>query len=61
MIALRNIRHDAMNAIDAAKKDKNLGEDEAKRLASRIDDVMGKAKTDVDAAAKAKESEIMTV
>lgn len=61
MIALRNIRHDAMNAIDSAKKDKTIGEDEAKRLGKQIEDAMGKAKVDTDTAAKAKEAEIMTV
>lgn len=61
MIALRGVRRDAMDAVDQAKKDKAIGEDEAKRLEKQIDEVMGKVKSDVDAAAKAKESEIMTV
>lgn len=61
MIALRNIRHDAMNAIDAAKKDKAVSEDDAKRLGKQIEEAMTKAKADTDAAAKAKEAEIMTV
>lgn len=61
MVSLRNIRHDAMDAVDAAKKSKQLGEDEAKRLSGQVDEAMGKARADIEAAAKAKETEIMTV
>lgn len=61
MIAMRNIRHEAIDAIDKAKKDKDIGEDDAKRLQQQIEEAMGKAKAEVEAAAKAKEQEIMTV
>lgn len=61
MVSLRNVRHDAMQAIDAAKKEKSIGEDDAKRLEKEIDDAMAKAKSGVDAAAKAKEAEIMKI
>jgi len=61
MIALRGIRRDAMDATQQAKKDKAIGEDDAKRLEKQVDEVMSKIKTDVDAAAKTKEAEIMTV
>ncbi|HEY5667528.1 MAG TPA: ribosome recycling factor [Candidatus Saccharimonadales bacterium] len=60
-IALRGVRHDAMDAVDKAKKDKSIGEDDAKRLEKQIDEAMAKTKADVDAAAKTKEQEIMTV
>lgn len=61
MIALRAVRRDAIDAVDQAKKDKAIGEDDAKRLEKQVDEVMAKVKSDVDAAAKTKESEIMTV
>jgi len=61
MVSVRGIRHDAMDAIDKAKKDKLLGEDDAKRLEKQVDEAVAKTKTDVDAAAKAKEAEIMTL
>jgi len=61
MIVLRGIRRDAIDAIDQAKKDKSIGEDEAKRLEKQVDENMNKFKADVDTAAKAKETEIMTV
>jgi ribosome recycling factor len=60
-VALRNIRRDAFDAISKAKKDKLVGEDDAKRLEKQVDDAMAKAKSDIESAAKAKESEIMTV
>ena len=61
MISMRNIRREAMEAIEAAKKDKQIGEDDAKRLQKQVDDTMAKAKAEADAAAKAKEAEIMTL
>jgi ribosome recycling factor len=61
MISLRNVRHEAMDIISEAKKDKDISEDDAKRLEKQVDEAMNKAKADVEAAAKAKEQEIMTV
>lgn len=61
MITLRNIRHEANDEIQQAKKDKSISEDDAARLQKQIDDEMAKAKSEVDAAAKAKEQEIMTL
>lgn len=61
MIALRGVRHDALDTINAAKKDKLIGEDDAKRLTQQVEDAMGKVRGDIEAAAKAKEAEIMTV
>jgi ribosome recycling factor len=61
MVALRSIRHDALDAIDKAKKGKEIGEDDAKRLEKQVDDAMAKARNDAEAASKAKETEIMTV
>lgn len=61
MVRLRGIRHDAMDIIGKAKKDKEIGEDDAKRLEKQIDDAMGRVRVDIEAAAKSKEAEIMTV
>jgi ribosome recycling factor len=61
MINLRNIRHEAMDAIDKAKKGKDIGEDDAKRLSNQVDEAMSKARSEVEAAATAKETELMTV
>ena len=61
MIAMRQTRHDAIDKIDKSKKDKDIGEDEAKRLQKLLDDSMAKVKAQVDALAAAKEQEIMKV
>jgi len=61
MIGLRKARHDAMGAIDRAKKDKDISEDDAKRLQKQVDDAMNSAKSSVEATAKAKEADIMKV
>lgn len=61
MVALRNIRREAMDAIDAGKKAKEIGEDEAKRLEKQTDDNMAQYKGQAETAAKAKEQEILTV
>lgn len=61
MVSTRNIRHDALKAIEDAKKNKEIGEDEAKRIGKQIDDAVAQIKSSIEAAAKTKESEIMTV
>jgi len=61
MIALRSNRHEALNTINQAKKDKDIGEDEAVRLQKQIDEAMNKAKSEVENIAKTKEQEIMTI
>jgi ribosome recycling factor len=50
-----------MDAIDAAKKDKQIGEDEADRLKKQVDEAMNSTRSQVEAAAKAKEQEIMSL
>lgn len=61
MVSLRSVRHDAIDSISQAKKDKDIGEDEAKRLEKQVDEEMNKTKANVEAATKAKEAEIMVV
>lgn len=61
MIALRNVRHDALGTLDQAKKDKDIGEDDAKRYGSQIEDAMSESRAEAEKIAKAKEAEIMTV
>jgi ribosome recycling factor len=61
MITMRNARHDALRAADAAKKDKAIGEDDAKRVEKQVDDAMNAERGRVEQLAKAKEHEIMTV
>lgn len=61
MIVMRNARHDALKDLDQSKKNKEIGEDEHKRLSSQIDNLMAENKSKVEAAAKTKEQEILTI
>jgi ribosome recycling factor len=61
MVRMRGIRHDALDAIDKAKKDKQIGEDEARRLEKQVDDGMNQQRNAVEAAAKSKEQEILSL
>jgi ribosome recycling factor len=61
MVSLRGSRHEAIKLVDQAKKDKDIGEDEAKRLEKQVDDAMNLAKSDIEIAAQAKEQEILKV
>ncbi len=61
MISLRNVRHEALKAVDQAKKDKELSENDQQRIQKEIDAVMGQQKNTVEELAKTKETEILTV
>ncbi len=61
MVSLRNARHDATREIDQAKKDKDIGEDEAERAKKQLDEAMNQAKNEAEGLSKAKEAEIMTI
>lgn len=61
MIAVRNIRREALDTIDSAKKSKEIGEDDAKRLTTQVEDQVKKTQSDLEAATKDKEAEIMKV
>ena len=61
MVSLRNVRHEALDAVDQAKKDKLLGEDDAKRLTTQVEEAMAKARGEAESLARTKEHEIMTL
>lgn len=60
-IGLRKARHDAMDTVNKVKKDKEIGDDDAKRLQTEIDSAISTAKADIEVMAKAKEQEILKV
>jgi len=60
-IAGRNIRHDVLDTAKKAKSDKDISEDDLSRIEKQIDELMAKTKAEIEAHAKAKEQEIMTV
>lgn len=61
MITLRNIRHEHMELIDRQKKDKQIGEDETKRLQNQLDNSLNETRTEIENQTKEKEKEMMTV
>jgi len=61
MIAMRNIRHEALKEAEQAKKDKTMGDDDYKRLEKQVDDLLTSSKTQVESLAGSKEKEILTV
>ena len=61
MVRLRAARKDANDEIAKAKKDKEVGEDDAKRLEKQTDEVLVKARNDIEAASAAKERELMSL
>lgn len=60
-IRMRGARHDALKSAEQAKKDKELSEDDVKRIEKRVDDTLAAQKAAIDTAAKAKEQEIMSI
>jgi ribosome recycling factor len=60
-IALRNIRHDALKDAKNKKDAKELSEDDVKRAEKALDSVMSDVQAKLDATAKAKEQDIMTL
>lgn len=61
MIGGRNVRHDAIRALEQAEKDKQIGKDERFHLEKQIDELLAEQKKQAEALAKAKEEEILTV
>lgn len=60
-ISLRKARHEALDVVAKAKKDKEIGEDDAKRIEKQIDDTVNGAKATIESTAKNKEQEILKV
>ena len=60
-IAIRAARRDANDMIDALKKDKDIGEDNAKRAQKDIDEVVKAGTNEVDAIVAKKEADILEV
>lgn len=60
-IAMRNIRHDALNTLKTQVKDKEISEDEERRIEKELNDILSDFKVQSEEVVKAKEAEIMTV
>jgi len=59
-IAIRNVRRDGMEALKDDEKSKDISEDERKRSEDEVQKLTDKYVADTDAAAEAKEKEILT-
>lgn len=60
-VALRNVRRDAMKAIEKSEKDGLIGEDERKNLEDKIQKLTDEYVKKVDALMKAKADELTKV
>jgi ribosome recycling factor len=58
-IAVRNVRRDAMDALKTDEKKKEISEDEHKRLDTEVQKMTDETIKELDAAAAAKEKEIL--
>jgi ribosome recycling factor len=58
-IAARNVRRDAMDALKTDEKKKEISEDEHKRLETEVQKITDETIKEIDAAAAAKEKEIL--
>jgi len=59
-IAIRNVRRDGMEALKEDEKKKEISEDDRKRSEDEVQKLTDKYTAEADAAAEAKEKEIMT-
>jgi len=60
-IALRNVRQDALKDAKRKKDDKDLSEDDVKRIEKEIDKMVSDMQVKIDSTFKAKEKEILTI
>lgn len=60
-IAMRTIRQDSLKDAKRMKDNKELGEDDYKRVEKEIDMLMSKVQSQIDEAVKAKEKDVLTV
>lgn len=60
-VALRNVRQDLMQRIKRAVADKEISEDDQRRYAEELQKTFDAKSADIDAVAKQKESDIMSV
>ncbi len=60
-VAVRNIRRDAIEKLRSQERDKELSQDESRRVQDQVQKTTDALISEVDALAKAKESEVMEV
>lgn len=60
-VAMRNVRHEVLNTLKNQVKDKEISEDEEKRIEKELNDELDKFKKSCEQHVKQKEEEVMTV
>ena len=60
-VRMRAVRHEALKQIELAKKDKQISEDDARRMEKTIEENMTSVRQEIDLAARKKEIEILTI
>lgn len=60
-VAIRNIRQDALKEAKAMKNNKELGEDDLKRIEKEFDKIVSESQATIEGITKAKEKEILTI
>jgi len=60
-IALRNVRQDALKDVKRKKEDKELSEDDVKRIEKDVDKLMADFQAKIEETFKAKEKDILTI
>lgn len=61
LVSARQARHDAFRRVEQAEKAKQIGKDDRAHFEKQVDELMAKHKTDVEALARTKEQEILTI
>ena len=60
-VAVRNLRHEAMNALKGLEKDKDISQDELKRALDQLQKLTDRFISDIEQIGRDKEAELMEV
>ena len=60
-VAMRNVRHDVLNTAKQQVKDKEISEDDEKRIEKELNELLDEFKKTIESVVAEKESELMTV
>jgi ribosome recycling factor len=61
LISARNARHEGLHKVEQAEKSRQNSRDDLDRFKKQLDELLAKQKSEVEALAKSKEQEILTV
>ncbi|MGH7234563.1 MAG: ribosome recycling factor [Candidatus Saccharimonadales bacterium] len=61
LVRMRTVRHDVLRQLETAKKEKQISEDDFHRSEKAIDEAMNNVRLQMDASAKSKENELLSI